>query len=119
MIMKWYLVRNRTSDTLTMKDLLDDSSRGKWTIRGRSNLENSEDIFNTLALEGLFEGHSEFVVRILDRNDKGKGVYIEKGLWEGQRSRFTIRKIESPRHIWSEKPSVIMDEEEEDDFSAE
>ena len=112
--MKWYLVRNRTSNKLTMKELLDDASRGGWTIRGHSRLENSEEVFNALALEGLFEGHSDSVVRILDQNDKGKGIFIEKGLWEGERSRFIIRKIESPRHIWSERPSAVIEDDEED-----
>ncbi len=119
MIMKWYLVRNHTSDTLTMKDLLDDASRGKWSIRGGSRLENSEEVFNALALEGLFKGHSESIVRIIEYHDKEKGVYIEKGLWEGERSRFIIRKIESPRHIWSDKPLVVIEEDEEEEFSSE
>ena len=115
--MKWYLVRNRTSDTLTMKELLDDASRGKWSIRGRTRLENSEDIFNALAQEGLNEGHSETIVRILEHNDKGRGVYIEKGLWDGERSRFIIRKIESPRHIWTEQPAIPVEDDEEEESS--
>ncbi len=109
--MKWYLVRNRTSDTLTMKDLIDDAARGDWSLRGHGRQDDSEEIFNELVQEGLFEGHTESVVRILEQHDKGKGVFIQHGFYEGVQSRFVIKSIESPRHIWSEKPAVEVDEE--------
>ncbi|MFW9847903.1 MAG: hypothetical protein ACFFF4_02120 [Candidatus Thorarchaeota archaeon] len=113
--MKWYLVRNRTSDILTMKDLLDDASRGKWTVRGHGSLDDSEEIFNALVNEGLYHSHSETVVRILDKKDKERGVFVEKGLWEGERSRFIVRKIDSPRHIWTETPKFQPEDEDEEE----
>ena len=113
--MKWYLVRNRTSDTLTMKELLDDAANGYWSLRGHSRPDDLEEEFNALVQEGLFEGHSESVVRLLDQDDKGKGVFVEHGLRVGVQQRFIIKKIESPRHIWTEKPHVQLEETDEEE----
>ena len=113
--MKWYLVRNRTSDTLTMNELLNDAAKGQWFLRGYQRSYDSEELFNALAKEGLFEAHSEVVVRILEQNDKAKGVFIEEGLYEGDRSRFIVKRIDSPRFIWSKRPQIDMDEADAND----
>jgi hypothetical protein len=95
-----------------MKELLDDAARGTWSLRGYGRPDDSEELFNALAQEGLFEGHSESVVRILEPEDKGKGIFIADGLREGIFSHFVVKKIKSPRHIWSESPAVDIEEED-------
>jgi hypothetical protein len=98
-----------------MKDLIEDTARGNWTLRGYGRMDDSEELFNALAQEGLFKGHTESVVRILESHDKGKGIVIEQGFRDGVHSRFIVKKIESPRHIWTAKSSPeLVDETMED-----
>ncbi|MFW9955098.1 MAG: hypothetical protein ACFFD3_11140 [Candidatus Thorarchaeota archaeon] len=111
--MKSYLVRNRTSAVLTLKDLLDESAKGRWHIRGRGGIDNSEDELNVLANEGRFNPHKEQVVRLLGSKDKGSGVVCDEGLIEGISNRFVIRLVISPRHIWT-SPDEFLEPTETD-----
>ena len=99
---KYYLIRNTTSDFLTMSDLLDEAARGRWKIRGFGTVSNSEERERILRHIGVFAPHEDAVVSILSTDDSDKGIVCHKGLKTGVQGGFIIREVQSPRHIWTQ-----------------
>ncbi len=100
---KYYLIRNTTSDALTMSDLLDDAARGKWRIRGFGTASNSEERERVLRHIGVFPPHKDGIVTILSNDDSEKGIVCDRGLRTGVQGSFIIREVQSPRNIWTQR----------------
>ncbi len=102
-MVKWYLVRNRSNDSLTLLNLLDSAARGKYKLKGFGSISTTEEELAAHKSLVEFGPHEEKVVKILGRRDKGIGLVCTSGLWTGVRGCFVIQEIESPRNIWTKR----------------
>ncbi len=111
--MKWYLVRNTSHEHLTAFDLLEIAAKSSHSLKGHGKLATSEEMRDAYRTYGSFKPHTEQVVSLLGKNDRGKGIVCTRGLHVGKRGPFLIREVASPRHIWTEKDKD-MDTDETD-----